>query len=305
MEDGIPQTSRASKSTGQVRDHPASKRYLRIATAIQSIVQSPANIYCPPFLARVSATRLLNGLRLLSLGAALGGGGACFAAAGGTSSKRFRPPLRARRGLGLRYALDPAVLGDLAALSGRGDADLSLLLARFSRPSAVSMRSALLLVSRLRSTDARLAFLPYPSPLLPALPSRSRRRRPRTSGLNELKRLLAVRSRRTSLSDPEALDERPRRFPLFALILFRGGDRDRDRERPASVEIVLTESVLSLLPRPLLLFLPLPLARSLSFFASMSSATPFLRTRSLGTSIVSAGARRGLSSCWVRDGRDL
>lgn len=211
---------------------------------------------------------------------------------------------RCEYGLGLRCTLDLApsldlvALGDLAALSACGDADGSLLLARFSRSSTVPMRAALLLLSRLRSTDTRLGLLLYPSPLLPALPSPSFRRRPRTSGLNELKRLLALRSRRTSISEPEALDERPRRFPFSPPLLFSCRRGDRERERPF-VEIVLTESVLSLL------LLPPSLFRSTSFFARMSSATPFLRTRSVGTSVVSAGARRGLSSCWVREGRGL
>jgi hypothetical protein len=78
----------------------------------------------------------------------------------------------------------------------------------------------------------------------------------------------------------------------------RGGERERDGER--LVEMVDTESAeeerdLERLPRP---------ARSASFFLSISSATPFLRSRSSGTSVVSFGFSFGLSSCCVRDGRD-
>lgn len=115
--------------------------------------------YRPPFMARVRATRLLNGLRLLSLGA---GGGGCraggdggpflpFLSAGLSSSLFFPPSLResparpsgrprgglgdrraARRfekGLGLR---PPRCTGDL-----EGDRET----ARLGRSSAVSMRS--------------------------------------------------------------------------------------------------------------------------------------------------------------------
>ena len=45
--------------------------------------------------------------------------------------------------------------------------------------------------------------------------------------------------------------------------------------------------------------------RSSSFFFKISSAMPFLRTSSSGTSVVSLGFSFGLSSCWVREGRAL
>ena len=116
--------------------------------------------YRPPFIALVRATRLLNGLRLLSLGT---GGGGCRAGGGGgpflpflsagLSSNLFFPPSlrresparpsrRSRGGLGDRRAArrfekglglrPPRCTGDL-----EGDRET----ARLGRSSAVSMRS--------------------------------------------------------------------------------------------------------------------------------------------------------------------
>lgn len=74
------------------------------------------------------------------------------------------------------------------------------------------------------------------------------------------------------------------------------GERDRDGER--FVEIVDTESAEDVDSERERL-------RSASFFFRISSATPFLPSNSLGTSVVSLGCSLGLRSCWVRDGRDL
>ena len=46
------------------------------------------------------------------------------------------------------------------------------------------------------------------------------------------------------------------------------------------------------------------LALLASAWASCSSATPFLRSKSLLVSLASLGARLGLRSCCVRDGRE-
>jgi hypothetical protein len=80
-----------------------------------------------------------------------------------------------------------------------------------------------------------------------------------------------------------------------------GGDRDREGER--FVEIVDTESTEDT-DRDRERFRSRP-DRSSSFFFRISSATPFLRRRSSGTSVVSFGFSLGLSSCWVREGRDV
>jgi hypothetical protein len=82
--------------------------------------------------------------------------------------------------------------------------------------------------------------------------------------------------------------------------LRRGGERDREGER--FVEMVETESAEDV-DRDLERLRWRP-ALSASFFLRISSATPFLRSRSSGTSVVSLGFSLGLSSCCVRDGRD-
>ena len=92
-----------------------------------------------------------------------------------------------------------------------------------------------------------------------------------------------------ALSPSPPRSEAPLRFSR------RGGDRDLEGER--LVDMVETESadaVDSDLER----------LRSSSFFFRISSATPFLRNRSSGTSVVSLGLSLGLRSCCVRDGRD-
>jgi hypothetical protein len=83
-------------------------------------------------------------------------------------------------------------------------------------------------------------------------------------------------------------------------------DRERDREREGErlLEMVETESSENgEMDRedPRRRFPPL----SSSFFARISSATPFFRSKSLGTSVVSFGLSWGLRSCCVREGRDL
>lgn len=80
----------------------------------------------------------------------------------------------------------------------------------------------------------------------------------------------------------------------------RGGERDRDGER--LVEMVETESAEDV-ERDLERLRSRP-DRSASFFLSISSATPFLRSRSSGTSVVSLGCSFGFRSCCVREGRD-
>ena len=277
-------------------------------------------------MARVNATRLLNGLRLLSLDT---GGGGCLAGGDGPlcstgpSSNLFlpppprgpsnaRPPFLSRCGLGDRRAARRFEngLGLRSVLCGRGDLDPEVDNARLDpRSSAVSMRSALLLLDRVRDVDIRLGFR---LPCLPLLLLRSldllmsrEPPRPRCSGLNEVMRRLVLRSRsplcRESTEDRESMDtERLLRFPL-ASCFWRWGGGEREGLRLPFVEIVETEST----EEDLLLLLDRFLPRSSSFFFKMSSATPFLRTRSLGTSVVSLGLSCGLRSCCVRDGRDL
>ena len=156
--------------------------------------------------------------------------------------------------------------------------------------------------------EARLSCLPPLLLLSFALPARASLRRPRCFGLNELMRRLVLRSgplRRESTEARDSMDtERLLRFPRVSFLWRRGGG-ERERERERFVEMVDTESIEE--DRLLLLLRLRPVARprSSSFFLRMSSATPFLRTRSLGTSVVSLGFSDGLSSCWVRDGRDL
>ena len=134
-------------------------------------------------------------------------------------------------------------------------------------------------------------------------------RRPRSPGLKELMRRRVLRS--ASSDERESLEtERflrfvralssPSRTELPLCFRRRGGDRDLDGER--LVEMVDTESTEDadndlerLRSRP---------DRSSSFFFSISSATPFLRRRSSGTSVVSFGWSFGLRSCCVREGRE-
>lgn len=138
-------------------------------------------------------------------------------------------------------------------------------------------------------------------------------RRPLSAGLKELIRLLVLRSalsgELTDAGDTERLARfscppLPRNGDLSCSI--RLGDRDRDGER--FVDMVEMESseydetdreCLRVELRPD--FLP----RSSSFFANISSATPFFRSKSFGTSVVSLGFSWGLRSCCVREGRDL
>jgi hypothetical protein len=97
--------------------------------------------------------------------------------------------------------------------------------------------------------------------------------------------------------------DRERLLRLLRVLSLRRGEREGER----LVEMVETESSdeerererlrrwLERLERP----------RSSSFFLRMSSAMPFLGSRSSGTVVVSVGFSWGFSSCWVRDGRDL
>ena len=115
--------------------------------------------YRPPFIARVKATRLLNGLRLLSLGT---GGGGCRAGGGGgsflpglsagLSSNLFLPPSlhespacpsrRSRGGLGDRRAARRFEKGlGLRPPRCTGDLEGDRVTARLARSSAVSIRS--------------------------------------------------------------------------------------------------------------------------------------------------------------------
>lgn len=131
-------------------------------------------------------------------------------------------------------------------------------------------------------------------------------RLPRSSGLKELRRRLVLLFSLRERSDecdsieterrarlPSALSLRPRdEGPSIRL---RGGD---DLEGERFVEIVDTESTDDVEGDRVRL-------RSSSFFFKISSATPFLRRRSLGTSVVSFGLSFGLSNCCVLDGRDV
>lgn len=132
-------------------------------------------------------------------------------------------------------------------------------------------------------------------------------RRPRSSGLKELKRrrvflstLYESREVRES-ADTErlllfrnALSSCSRRRDPWCFL--RGGERDGERKR--FVDMVETESTDDVDGERTRL-------RSSSFFFKISSAIPFFRTRSSGTSVVSLGFSLGFSSCWVLDGRDL
>jgi len=128
------------------------------------------------------------------------------------------------------------------------------------------------------------------------------RRRPRSPGLKELMRRRVLRSecegeREWRITERRLRFVRALSSPCF---LRRGGERDFEGER--LVEMVDTESAEDIdsdLDR--LRWRP---DRSVSFFLRISSATPFLRNRSSGTSLVSFGFSLGLRSCCVRDGRD-
>lgn len=134
------------------------------------------------------------------------------------------------------------------------------------------------------------------------------RRRPRSPGLKELMRRRVLRS--DPVGERESRETDRLRRLVSALLSpredaplcfrLRGGEREREGER--LVEMVDTESadevdrdLERLRSRPDL---------SCSFFLRISSATPFLRRRSSGTSVVSLGFSLGLRSCCVRDGRD-
>jgi hypothetical protein len=95
------------------------------------------------------------------------------------------------------------------------------------------------------------------------------------------------------------LSSRPRSEDSLC-VLCGGGDRGLDGER--LVEMVDTESAEDADSDRERLRSRLDL--SSSFFFKISSATPFLRERSSGTSVVSFGFSLGLRSCCVRDGRD-
>lgn len=148
----------------------------------------------------------------------------------------------------------------------------------------------------LRSREARVLSL-----------RSSVRGRPRCSGLKELRRRRVLRLRslvwREVVEDCESVDrERLVRFPCASWAGRRGGG---EREGERLVEMVDTESAEDEGERERERLRAVVRPRSWSFFLRMSSATPFLRTRSLGTSVVSLGWSCGLSSCWVREGRDL
>jgi hypothetical protein len=131
-------------------------------------------------------------------------------------------------------------------------------------------------------------------------------RLPRSPGLNELMRRRVLRS--VSSGERESFESERRLRLLSALspprsegplcFLRGGGERDLDGER--LVEMVETESADDV-ERDRERLRP---DRSSSFFLRISSATPFLRRRSSGTSVVSFGFSLGLRSCCVREGRD-
>jgi hypothetical protein len=135
-------------------------------------------------------------------------------------------------------------------------------------------------------------------------------RLPRSPGLKELMRRRVLRLEPSGdRESPEgdrrlrlvsALSSSPPRSESPLCFRRRGGDRDLDGER--LVEMVDTESADEVdSDRERLRSRP---DRSSSFFFSISSAMPFLRSRSSGTSVVSFGFSFGLRSCCVRDGRD-
>ena len=130
--------------------------------------------------------------------------------------------------------------------------------------------------------------------------------RPLCSGLMELNLRRVLRSALSSewfeSAETDLRPLLPNRFPpridAFPFST-RLGDGDRERER--FVEIVETESESDTedADRERLL------RRSSSFSASILSAKPFFRSKSLGTSSVSFGFSEGFRSCWVREGRGL
>lgn len=136
--------------------------------------------------------------------------------------------------------------------------------------------------------------------------------RPRVSGLKELMRLLVLRAGPSDIR--ESLDTECRLLLVRALLLpsfagplclrRRGGDCEREGER--LVDIVDTESSDDLDMDRERLRLRLQLRpRSCSFAFKISFATPFLRKRSSGTSVVSFCFSLGFSSCCVREGREV
>lgn len=130
-------------------------------------------------------------------------------------------------------------------------------------------------------------------------------RRPRSPGLKELIRRRVLRSPLPSDERESVETDRRLRFPralpspppldLDTLRLRGGGEGEQEGER--LVDMVDTESADDDGEHDRL--------RSSSFFRSISSATPFLRNSSVGTSVVSFGCSFGLRSCCVLDGRDL
>jgi hypothetical protein len=134
-------------------------------------------------------------------------------------------------------------------------------------------------------------------------------RRPRSPGLKELMRRLVFLSATSDARDERESMDTDRllrlRSPLSSSArclepscFRRGGDLERERERERFVDMVETESADDIESDRARL-------RSSSFFFRISSATPFLRSRSSGTSVVSLGFSLGLSSCCVLEGRDL
>ena len=132
--------------------------------------------------------------------------------------------------------------------------------------------------------------------------------RPRSpTGLNELMRRrvflsLSLSREREPSDEWESMDiDRLARFPSAlsrapapCCFLRLGGDLEGER----LVEIVDTESTEDEESERERL-------RASSFFLRISSATPFLRRSSLGTSVVSLGLSFGFKSCCVLEGREV
>lgn len=129
---------------------------------------------------------------------------------------------------------------------------------------------------------------------------------PRSPGLNEDMRRRVWRSRGRSALDSRSSMEPDRLCRLAGdlpwrlegirtLRVWRGGAGEREGERV--VEMVDTESTEEDGDRER--------RRVASFWLSRASASPRRCTSAWGTWVVSLGCSWGLSSCWVRDGRDL
>ena len=149
--------------------------------------------------------------------------------------------------------------------------------------------------------DLRAGRLPCVSrSLLRRLRSCVSRPRPRSPGLKELMRRRVLRSP-TGETEPREGERLLRLLRVLSLSLRRG-----EREGERLVEMVETESTDEERERErerLRRWLERP--RSSSFFLRMLSAMPFLGSSSSGTVVVRRGFSWGLSSCWVREGRDL